>query len=151
MKLLIFPLFILLATLLATIGSLPAQVAVVDSAVSGILVSNWAKQLAQGAEQLKQVTEQVQAAKSQLQTAQSALQYQGNPTAVLGGIKDAALGGSLNPSSVGTTFDKLLDSLHGAGAISSQLQGLVGTPISIEDIKSQLLTGQTPGGGIGGI
>ena len=75
----------------------------------------------------------------------SALKYQGNPAAVLGGIKDYLLGGALGPSNIGSTFDRLLGSLNSVSNISSQLQGLLGGPaVTVDSIKSQLLAGQSP-------
>ena len=107
-----------------------------------------AKQFEQGIEQLKIVKQQLDRAKDLYDVAQQAAKYYGNPSQVLGGIRDAALGGSLNPSSISSTFDHLLGSLHEAGTISSQLQGLVGAPVSVEEIRSQLLAGKTPSSNI---
>lgn len=128
------------------VTSLHAQTIVNDPTVV-VAIGN---QIQQGAQQLQQLQQQLQTAKSLYDTAQNALKYQGNPANILGGIKDAALGGSLNPSTIGSTFDRLLGSVSnlqgasGVSSISSQLQSLVGAPLSVDAIKSQLLAGQTP-------
>lgn len=102
-------------------------------------------QIKQGTEQLEHLRQQLQTAKSMYDTAQSALKYQGNPASVIGGIKDSLLGGSLNSSSVGSTFDRLLGSLNSASNTSSQLQGLLGGPtVTVDSIKSQLSAGLSP-------
>lgn len=120
---------------------LVAQMAVEDAGVLAQLT----KQFAQDAEKLQQLKNQLQTAKNLYDTAQSALKYQGNPAATLGGIKDSLLGGSLGISNIGSTFDQLLGSVGNASTISSQLQNLLGGPsVSVESIKSQLLTGQSP-------
>lgn len=120
---------------------LMAQMAVEDASV----LAQMAKQFAQDTEKLQQLKNQLQTAKSLYDTAQSALKYQGNPASTLGGIKDSLLGGSLGPSNIGATFNQLLGSVGNISTISSQLQNLLGGPsISVESIKSQLLTGQSP-------
>jgi len=140
-----------LLTLIATITAVLffmstsyTQQAVFDASAAASL----AKQFEQGAEQLKIVKQQLERAKDLYDAAQQAAKYYGNPAKILGGIKDASLGGALGPSSISSTFDNLLSNLQGAGTISSQLQGLVGAPISVEEIKSQLLAGKTPASNI---
>jgi len=118
-----------------------AQQIVNDPTVVAAIVDH----MKQGAQQLDNLKQQLQTAKSMYDTAQSALKYQGNPASVIGGIKDSFLGGSLNSSSIGSTFDRLLGNLNSASNISSQLTGLLGGPAAtVDSIKSQLLAGQSP-------
>lgn len=139
---------ILLVMVAQTVSIMAYTVPVFDASAN----MEWIKQLAQGAQQLEQLKQQLQTAKNLYDTAQYALKYQGNPGNVLGGIKDAALGGSLSSSTITGSFDHLLDNLTGtlngsAQGISSasyQLQKLVGAPVSVEKIKSQLLAGEAP-------
>ena len=138
------PLIAAVAIALFCMDTSYAQQAVFDASTVAAL----ANQFKQGAEQLKIVQQQLDRAKDLYNITQQTAKYYGNPSQILGGIKDAALGGSLNPSSISTTFDHLLSNLQGAGTISSQLQGLVGTPISVEEIRSQLLAGKTPSSNI---
>jgi hypothetical protein len=102
------------------------------------------KQYTQGQELLQKTTQQVEHAKNLYDTAQQAIKYQGDPSKILGGIKDASLGGALHASSIDGTFTKLLGNLNNVASASAELQGMLGKSISVNDIKSELLAGQTP-------
>lgn len=132
--------FVILLTMLVIVSAHSQQVVNDPTVVAAIT-----NQIQQGAQQLDHLKQQLQTAKGLYDTAQSALKYQGNPASIIGGIKDSLLGGSLGPSNIGSTFDRLLGSLGSASNISSQLSGLLGGPAAtVDSIKNQLLAGQSP-------